>query len=320
MVVNSHSSAVVLSIIPLVLLRFVVFCEPSVMMCYCLFIFIFIYMTASRVKKITSGPKAMVALIHPLVETWKQNVISNSGSLHQNSPIFASNFIYSITGSSYFNKIVYLLPMLGANLNAALVPLIDVLNAGPATSSNFTNSDYTQGTGLQGNGINKIINTNVYPSQLGTSSNGGYGYWENNISFGADSDMMGCYCNDSSRRYTLDMRTNPLEILFWGNPSGDSCAGHTLPSNSHYYGQRSSSANLRLYRSGALIASGSSNGATSMNERTIHVVGADEGGSGLTFWAGRCALTYMTDGTMSASEVADFHSCLAINLISATGK
>jgi hypothetical protein len=52
--------------------------------------------------------------------------------------------------------------MLGIGINAARVPLIDVLNIGAATNTGFADSDFSQTTGLQGNGSSKYLDYFLY--------------------------------------------------------------------------------------------------------------------------------------------------------------
>jgi hypothetical protein len=210
-----------------------------------------------------------------------------------------------------------LLPLLGSNMAAARVPLRDALNAGTALNSNFVDADFAQSTGLQGNGTNKILDLNIKPGDLGTSANGGLGYWESNISFAGDVEPMGCY-GGPSERFVLDLRSN-VESFRWGTASNG--AGTSGPATSaHYYGQRSSPTLRELFKNGSSLGTNTtSDSPASASNRAIRLMGSDENGA-LVYWAGRCAVAYLTDGTMSSSDVSDFHTLLQTYLITPTGR
>lgn len=273
--------------------------------------------------KSISGTNVFLPVIVPTVKAWRDRAIANGGSVPLSSILIAQNFINAITGSSYYGKIVYLLPMIGGNLSASLVPLIDKLGVGPATNSGFVNTDFNESTGLKGNGTSKILDSGIRPSQLGVSNNGGIGWWDNDIDFGGTSvEPMGCYKNGSipDNRFVLDVRSTPYRAFRWGaaaNWAYDTVtAGHA-----NYYGQRSGSALREIFVDGVSKATNTTNDAADgASDNTIRICGSNEGPYGLVYWKGRCAVTYMTDGTLTSGEVAQFHGALNTYLFLASGK
>lgn len=256
------------------------------------------------------------------VATWSARVNTAGGGFEWNSIGIANQFIRAIKDKSYFNKIVYLLPMLGRGINAARIPLIDQLNAGGATNVSFVDADFNQSTGLQGNGTTKYLNTLIKPSQLGSSSNGGLGYWENNITFGGNSEAMGTYNSAGDQRYVIDLRVGH-RFFSWGSPS-NAADRATGAINGHYYGIRSSATRRDLYLNGSFdVSSVVNDTASGVANQVIFIVGALEV-AGVTPtpapWPGRCALAYMTDGTFTANEIYDFDSIIRAYLMGPTGK
>lgn len=253
-----------------------------------------------------------------LTKQWANGVRATGGGFQSNSVVIANNFVSVLVRKSYYSKIKYLLPMLGAGINAARVPLVDVLGVGAATNVNFVDADFSQSLGLQGDGGTKMFDSLVNPGQLGSTNNGGFGWWENNINFGGTGTE--CMGNNTSAadRFVLDFRSG-LRFFSWGNASNAANSG-TPATNGHFYGQRSSATNRILDFNGSLVVSNSTNdAAASAGERSVRLVGSDENGA-LVYWAGRCALTYMTDGTMADGEIADFNSILASYLMIPSGK
>lgn len=253
------------------------------------------------------------------VLTWQSRINTAGGGFEWNSIAIANQFIRAIKGKSYFTKIQYLLPMLGKGINAARIPLIDRLNVGGATNTNFVDADFNQSTGLQGNGSNKLLNSLITPGQLGTSNNGGLGWWENNISFaGNGSEVMGAYSNDASNRYSIDLR-NFTAFFPWGSPGNNAGNGGNPATNGHYYGNRSSATSRVFYKNASQTGTNSANdSASGASERNIYIMAINDGTT--FYWPGRCAVTYLTDGTFSSDEIIDFDIVLREYLLGPTGK
>lgn len=252
------------------------------------------------------------------IVTWQNRVIAAGGGFESNSLIIANNLLTILHGKSYYTELVYLLPMLGVGMGAARTPLIDKLNVGSATNTAFLDANFSQSTGLQGNGSTKYLNSLIKPSQLGITNNGGMGYWENNISFSANTEPMGMYANVGSDRFVVDLRST-LQAFRWGiAANGASIA--TTAVNAHYYGQRFGATSRQIFRGGSLLATNTTSDATSgAGNRSIIIVGSDESSSILP-WPGRCALAYMTNGNLSTEDISDFDSVLKNYLMIPTGK
>jgi hypothetical protein len=248
---------------------------------------------------------------------WKNLVQSSGGGFQWNSVAIANAFVKKVKTKSYYSKIIYLNAMLGTGIGAALVPLIDKLGVGAATNSGFLDADFNQALGLQGNGA-KILNTNILPSSLGTTNNGGLGHWENNYTGSGNVEPIGCYNNNGSSRFVIDLRP-AVRNFRWGtasNGAGDTAAAD----NAHWYGQRSSATSRELFRNAISININTTNDATSQtNDLYIHLMGSYEN-IGQYPWPGRCGLAYLTDGTLSGDEISDFNLLLRAYLIGPTGK
>lgn len=249
-----------------------------------------------------------------LARRWAAGVRAAGGGFEINSLTIANSFAGVIVRKSYYPKIKYLLPMLGAGIGAARVPLIDPTGAGACSNTNFVDADFTQSTGLQGNGSNKWLDSALKPGQLGTSNNGAYGWWENNINLSGNVEPMGCY--GSGDRYVIDLRSL-FRVYSWGS-FGNNAGQVMAATNGHYYGQRISATNRSLYFNGSFLGTnGNNDTATTANDSTIRFVGSNGGDPA---WPGRCAMAYLTDGTMTVDEISDFDATLRAYLLGPTGK
>lgn len=253
----------------------------------------------------------------PETIAWKRAVEIAGGGFEYNSLFIANNFCKVLRTKSYYSKIKYLLPLLGKGIAATKIPLIDPTPFGAATSSTFLDADFNQTTGVQGNGTTKIYTLPFNNSQLGSSNNVGVGAWYLTIS-GTIRSVGSLSATSGGRLYALDIGT-ANERFWWGDGNTATASGVPATANNHYYGQRSSATNRKLYKNAAQIATGSLNsdavGITDVNASFMGVTG-----NGNEFYGGRVAFCYYTDGTLTTDEISDFHAVLANFLIGAIGR
>jgi hypothetical protein len=230
----------------------------------------------------------------------------------------------ALAAASYSSKIKWLAPFFGATIAEAFIPLRDTLNVGAMSnlgSSPFTNSDVGMTKGVENpTEKNAYLNTNILPSALTSGgANCGMGFWERNIGFGTNVEPIGCYDTSNTERYVIDLRST-LQRFRYGAPTGSQAGPSTTASNGHYYGQRSSATLRKIYKDGTdLGANGtSSDTAGGSNTQNIFVMGCNAGTD--TPWKGRCAVAYLTDGSLSDADVAALHTLLDTYVITATGR
>lgn len=246
-----------------------------------------------------------------LVRQWSQAVVAAGGGFTPNSLTIACRLTQVLQTKSYYGKIRYLLPLLGIGINAARVPLIDAVGAGTATNVNFVNGDFSQSTGLQGDGSTKRFDLGFTGAALGAAGNGAVGYWSLAMGTVGDwvigernTDLFGIYLNSAL-----------AEGFYWGSGGSiDTTDGSST--NGHYYGQRTP-ANIRLFKSGAQVAingvtTGTGNiGASNMNLMAIDAAFLSNG---------TCGAAYFTDGTLTDGEISDLHATLTSYLMVPTGR
>lgn len=253
---------------------------------------------------------------------WVNRVRANGGTLDNNSINIARNLIGQMKGRSYWPKLKYLYPFLGADYIAAMCPLKHQFAAGTdiLSNSNFVAGDWSISTGFQGNGTNKRFITNFSPASLGTSNSGGFGWWENSVNYsgGVFNVVMGILASGGTGYYLF---IDPSSVGFgWGAAGTDNAASAVAGSNGDYYGQRVNASLREHYRNGTLDATNTNtNSASTAGELPIQLFGFNVT-AGVQYWAGRCACTYFTDGTLTAQEVTDLHNDLQNYLITPTGR
>jgi hypothetical protein len=252
-------------------------------------------------------------------DVWRYRINVVGGILTGSSEQYAFRFVESLRTRSFYGKLLYLLPFLGANIEAATVPLVDVLNRGPASNVGFVSADFTESTGLSNpTEAAKYFDTLIKPSELGASNNGGLGWVERAIGLGTGVEPIGCYNNSSTQRFVIDLRSN-VQNFRWGTASNGS--GNTSTAiNAHYYGQRAASNSRSLYRDAVQVGTTNTTNdtASAAADRTIYVMGVNT--SPLTYWKGRSGCAYMTSGNLTAAEITDLHALINDFLIIPTGR
>jgi hypothetical protein len=253
-------------------------------------------------------------------DLWVSRVDAAGGTYETDSKTIASALVTQLQGFTGYTKVMWLAPLLGANLAAARVPLIDVLGVGIMGNTGFVNGDFSQAAGLQG-GTNKYLDTLIKPASLNSGLVGGIGYWENNpsaIAGGSDSVAFGCYNAASSIiRWQLDIRP-ATQRVGWGISTNAAIFTGAIAS-AEYYGQSLAANDRKLYKNGSQVASNTTSEASAHETVTsITLMGTSAPNAG--WFGGRCAVAYLTDGTLSPTEISDLHTLLGTYLITPTGR
>ena len=120
--------------------------------------------------------RPLATLVHPEAAAWNSAVVANGGSVSGTTLRAVSQFCRDIEAAGIRSKFRRLNLMAGSGLNAALVPLyrgesrtgtqygntVDQSLGSPS----FGEGDYSEATGLQGNGSSKYLNTGFNVDQL----------------------------------------------------------------------------------------------------------------------------------------------------------
>jgi len=262
------------------------------------------------------GDQPEPASYDEVTQLWISRIEAAGGTFASNSKAIADALVVKLKEKTYYTKIKYLLPLLGSNLAAARVPLIDVLNVGIATNHSFVDADFAQNIGLTPDGSTKWLDLLIKASQLGSSNNGGLGYWAGSVStsepwiYGSDSNPGG-----AGNWFALALYSD--ELMYWGDSSSN-LRTNSASSSSHYYGQRASDTDRKLYKNGSQIATSTTAGASvsGIGNNSIRLFTKD----GTHMGNGKCKVCYCTDGSLTAAEITDLHSTLNTYLISPTGR
>lgn len=231
----------------------------------------------------------------------------------------------ALAAESYSSKIIWLAPFVGSTIAEHRCPLRDTRGVGAMTSlgsSAFTDADCDTTTGIvNSTEKNAYLNSLVRADQLSLSdtTSGGMGFWERNWGAGTNVEPIGCYNATGTNRFVVDLRSS-LQRFRWGDPTTSQAGPGTTAGSKHYYGQCIGSTNVtQIYANGASLGSDGTSAASATNEE-IYVMGCRQVAASSTPWKGRCAVAYLTDGTLSSGDVSALHTLLNTYIITATGR
>lgn len=229
----------------------------------------------------------------------------------------------ALAAESYSAKIKWLAAFVGSTIAEHRVPLRDSLSAGAMTSngsSPFTDADCDTATGIvNSTEKNAYLGTQLSAQVLnaGSPRRGGFGFWERNIGLGTNVEPMGVY-DAGGARFCLDLRAT-FQRFRWGHVTNSQAGPATTATNGHYYGQSFSDSLREIYKDGsALGTNGTSTETTTPDTSIVFVMGCNA--SIDTPWKGRCAVAYMTDGTLTSGNIAALHTLLGTYLVTPTGR
>lgn len=254
--------------------------------------------------------------LHPETALWKARAEANLGTFSENSVDIADALIRAINAATFNSKIVWLLPMLGANNKAACIPLRDTLNKGIAGWADSPVT-YAENQGFYQSALGVAIDTDIKVSDLTAGSDTwGIGYWERGWTANAPDLAFIAYNSDGNAQGGLQMQ--PAGVNFYSaTETFNRYVYGATSQNAHHYGQ-AQVGTLSIFADGAMTASSSSLAITdpAFTERALKIHTSEYGFT----YKGRCAVAYLTDGTLTAAEIAALHSLLNTYLIAPTGR
>lgn len=253
-------------------------------------------------------------------------IIALGGTITTADLEIADEFVVQWKASGIGGKLRYVMPLLGEDWAAGIVPLID---RGPwgvlvdAGSSPFVDADFGRETGLVG-GANKLLATPFTLTDLAGGANGGWGFYVlNQDNGGTAGGMIGTYW-DAGNNVLYGMSDNGTDAVFrYGSvpvptPTTYTWPG-TAPTRYNIYGQRLSQTDRRLFIDGAKVATSTGSDNNGASSSTLRVMG-DTLSGGVRSWAGTLGIAYWTNGALTDSEVSDLNDLIEDYLITPSGK
>lgn len=243
---------------------------------------------------------------------WRDGIIAAGGTFEANSIALADALVVQLKGKSYYSKILYLLPLFGADIIAARMPLIDTLAVGIATNTSFVNADFAQATGLQFSGT-KRFNPLIKASQLGATGSGitgSGGAGVISLAMATTGWVLGTFSTSTNEIYGLTPTTTNSYSL-WGDGNSAINSGVTNSGSNHHYIQCVSTTSRRLFKNGSQIGSTGLSSSLSESGDNPLLLGGLNGSNNSD---GRCGGMYYTNGALSDPDISDLNTTLATYL------
>jgi len=258
--------------------------------------------------------------VHPEAAAWRTAVIANGGTVSATTMGGVNRFCLSIESAGLRDRFLRLNLVCGNSLLAALVPLYlgqsrtaTQLGNTTDTNNNFVSGDYTEATGLQGNGSTKYLITGVNASNLNRNSThlGVYGTNLGDASTGYGS-LAGARDGTANNLIQLDGKNSNVAVNRFFSSAANSVvvAGSPAATGGHVIGVSASSTDLRVY------VAGSSTGITATDRTSglliaqpIYIFANNFNGSPSDHSAMRCR-AYSFGIGMTAAQVLAFYNAL----------
>ena len=260
-----------------------------------------------------------------LTAAWLAAVASNGGTLTASSEAIVSALASALSDLSCYEHILYMAPLCGGDLAAAVVPLIDRPSMGPMANVGLPAGSYSEGTGITGTGSGRL-DLNCYPGAI-ASAYGGIGLWYGMRAFSGLSPNIPFAAYHDSGDASTGLFLYPSSENFFSYGATPRTAGRYLTRGvssaaGDYYGQDpGSSASLGFYRDGTAVSGmdGGSLPAYDFPELKLGLLGCSYG-SGSWYSQDRCGCALITDGQLSSAEVAQLHAVIVDYLYTPTGR
>lgn len=260
-----------------------------------------------------------------LTAAWLAAVAANSGTLTANSETIISALASALSDLSCYEHILYMAPLCGGNLAAAVVPLIDRPGIGLMANVGLPAGSYAEATGVTGTGDGRFDLT-CYPGEI-VSTYGGIGLWYGMRAFSGLSPNIPFAAYHSSGNASTGLFLYPDSENFFSYGATPRAAGRgtyraTASSAGDYYGQDASpSSALGFYKNGSALTglSTASLARYDYQELKLGLMGCSNG-SGSWYSQDRCGCAMITDGHLSAAQIAEIAAALNGYLYTPTGR
>lgn len=242
---------------------------------------------------------------------WAAAVVSNGGTVSAATLTAVSNFCKAAKGAGYWNKLNRINLICGNQLAAALVPLKVGGGSATDTNVNFVGGDYTEATGLTGNGTTKYLNTGLNPSIALTANDTHLAVYSRSSAEIASGATMGCF-TAAAAIFSLYAPLGSDGKLYSSQYNGSapgrvvSAAAISTPFG-FCVGSRSASNAHAAYRNAVSLASEASTGGALPNNANFLVFAVHDGASPTAF-SSMTISAYSIGSGLSAADVTAYNT------------
>lgn len=233
---------------------------------------------------------------------WATRVAANSGTVSGGTLRAVSRFAKACKAAGIWTKLTRVNLFCGNQLAACLVPLKVGGGNATDTNTNFVSGDYTEATGLTGNGTNKRLATG---QTIATHTDASLGVYCRTASAVANVVEMGGWVTAGTTHSSIRCRGFSPENAWQAGNAGIGTSG--LSSAGFHVGA-SVGTTGGYYRNGVLQGSTATVGSAAGGTRPLFVF-AENDGTGANFSA-RALAGYFIGGSLADTEVASLYTAM----------
>lgn len=250
----------------------------------------------------------------PAALDWQARVYAASGSVSVATLLAVSRFVRGCRSAGVWDKLLRVNLFCGTNLSACLVPLKVGGGNSTDTNTNFVSGDYTEATGLTGNGSTKRLATGIVPSTMLTANSTHLAIYNRSSTLGAGGQLsMGARTSTSAamylnapevtdnKAYSAQYDTNTSQGRIVSTSALSTAYGFIVASRT--------AANLHtIYRNGASVGSNATTGG-SLPAVGIAVVAWNNNGTPADYGAAPCG-GYSIGAGLTAQEALAYYTAM----------
>lgn len=238
---------------------------------------------------------------------WAAAVTTNGGTYSASTLAAVSTFCKAAKASGYWSKLNRINLFCGDQLAACLVPLKVGGGSATETNVNFVAGDYSEATGLTGNGSTKCLRTGLVPSASLTLNDTHLAVY--NRSSGTAGFSIGAL--DSTSQTTVlyapfEGGTTGLSDQYNQTVGAGRVASTLTAPFGFVVGSRTAAAAHAIYRNGSLLNSNTGSGG-SLSTFEIYVGATNQAGTATTLSTGAMA-GYSIGSGLTSTDVSNYNT------------
>jgi hypothetical protein len=245
---------------------------------------------------------------------WISRVVANGGSVSQSTKDAANTFMLALKANGLRSTIARLNLYAGTGLDACRTPLIKDIGAATDTLNNFVAGDYSESTGLTGNGTTKYNDTGTTLAQLQAFSGpflqlpAALGAYVRTSSAVASEAVMGCFTATASR-FTY-LYTNSGNAHFAFTDLANEIGAVDATGTGFYLGARANDAagSGKLYRNGSQIGTSANLGSCIFDAINMYVHAFNHDGTGPVSFTAQAIAGYQLARLFDATQQANLYT------------
>lgn len=234
---------------------------------------------------------------------WATAVTANGGTYSAGTLTAVDTFVKAAKASNYWSKLNRINLFCGDQLAAALVPLKVGGGSATDTNVNFVGGDYTESTGLKGNGSTKYLDTGLSPSASLVANDTHLAFYDRASVAATEGVQIGS--GDASGQFLTYVFSDIAYSDQYAAGTGRVSAAVVGPYG-FVVGSRTASNAHAIYKGGSSIASNATTSGT-LTARSVYVFARNQTGTADLYTSHPLA-AYSIGSSLTAGDVTAYNT------------